>query len=220
MNYGKDFYKAYNGQFAGDTLSPEIIRLARPYIKGRVLDVGAGSGAMMKHIRTLNHVHALQQEPIDEINGIDIQPANSDIIEAGIDNIPFSENYFDTIICSEVLEHLDSETLIKGIQEIYGVLKLGGHIIITSPYNEDLNKNTVKCPSCNCEFHRWGHYRTIDRGTILDIFENRFKTIKCDIVPLGFMATHKTLRYFTPIIKDFPFVRYETKSLFVVAQKI
>lgn len=44
----------------------------------------------------------------------------------------FNENEFDTIVLSEVLEHLHSPHL--GLQTIYKALKPGGHLILTTPF--------------------------------------------------------------------------------------
>ncbi len=222
QTYGKEFYKAYNGQYAGDILSSEIIRQARPYIKGKVLDAGAGSGAMIKCIKKLNYVqYPLQQCPIEEVIGIDIAPARDDIIEASADDLPFESNRFDTVIISEVLEHLDTDTFTKTISEIHRVLKPKGAVVITVPYKDQLIQNMVHCPFCNRDFHRWGHVRTLDTATMLDTLKQRpFKIHKIEVIPLGFMATHKYIKYLISIIKDLPFVRYEQRTLFVIAEKL
>lgn len=142
-------------------LSPEIIRLARPFIKGRVLDVGAGSGMMMKCLKGLKDV--------ETITGIDIAPTTTDIIEASATDIPFDDEYFDCVIASEVLEHLDDSILTKAVSEIHRVLKLGGTVIITTPYKYDLSKNEVMCPHCGERFDRWGEVRSVDATNMMNI---------------------------------------------------
>lgn len=47
------------------------------------------------------------------------------------ENLPFKENYFDIIICSEVLEHL--KVIWKGINELLRVLKKDSIAIISMP---------------------------------------------------------------------------------------
>jgi ubiquinone/menaquinone biosynthesis C-methylase UbiE len=45
--------------------------------------------------------------------------------------LPYPKKYFDNIICSEVLEHIENDA--KVMQELNRVLKPGGHIYITVP---------------------------------------------------------------------------------------
>ncbi len=53
------------------------------------------------------------------------------LIEGDVLNMPFSNNSFDKIICSEVLEHLPDDVL--GLSEFKRILKPGGKISITVP---------------------------------------------------------------------------------------
>jgi len=48
------------------------------------------------------------------------------------EKLPFDNNYFDAVIMTDVLEHVDSE--INAINEIFKVLKSGGQFIITTPH--------------------------------------------------------------------------------------
>lgn len=210
IKYGKEFYNSYT-EFAGDELSSVIIEQARLYIKGLALDVGAGSGAMMEQLR--------QNKNTNLVIGIDIAPQNPLIIEASIDNIPFPENSFDTVICSEVLEHLDDETLSKGIAEMHRVLKPSGYVIITVPYKYDFPQNRVICPSCSTSFDRWGHVRSFDEFSIEQTLSPHFTIIKNKPMSLGFLNAHKNLRCFLPLLKMAGFFK-NNENLFVVAKKV
>lgn len=48
-----------------------------------------------------------------------------------INNIPFEDNSFDRIICSHVLEHIETDE--KAISELYRILKPGGIALIAVP---------------------------------------------------------------------------------------
>jgi 2-polyprenyl-3-methyl-5-hydroxy-6-metoxy-1,4-benzoquinol methylase len=63
-------FKEYNGKFAGDTNAREIIRLSKQYIGNRVLDIGAGSGALI--------------ERLPNAIGIDLAPKHPRIIKGNV----------------------------------------------------------------------------------------------------------------------------------------
>lgn len=52
-------------------------------------------------------------------------------VKMNVENIPFSDNYFDVIICNHVLEHVNDDQ--KALREIYRTLKSGGYSILLSP---------------------------------------------------------------------------------------
>ena len=54
------------------------------------------------------------------------------------DILPFDDNSLDTIFCSHVIEHIETEHVIKFIEESYRVLKAGGVLRITCPDPEYL----------------------------------------------------------------------------------
>src|SRR4030042_1952 len=103
-----EFWENYESDFAGDVKAKEVVRLVRKYICGRVLDVGAGSGALV--------------DLLPWSTGVDIAPKRNEIVKASISNLPFKDGYFGTVFATDVLEHLDDDTLRQGLQEIHRVL--------------------------------------------------------------------------------------------------
>lgn len=200
VKYGKWRKHSY----AGDVSSPKIVRLSRKYLGKRVLDVGAGSGALI--------------ERIPGAIGLDLVSKHPRMIRGDISNMPFENSFFDTVFATELLEHLDDETLEQGLGEIKRVLKSGGHFIITTPYNEDLEQNMVLCPNCGAKFHRSGHMQAFDENRIKSILEGKgFEIAKLQVLPIGFMATHRFLKHFRYFLKRFGFL--QSNNLFVVAVK-
>jgi len=101
----------------------------------RVLDVGAGVGnnvASLKHFFkeaffldiSPNALRVLKTRHVKE--GINLRT-----VVASADRMPFQSDFFDLVICTEVLEHC--ENINRTIKECLRVLRPGGYIIISSP---------------------------------------------------------------------------------------
>jgi ubiquinone/menaquinone biosynthesis C-methylase UbiE len=102
-----------------------------------ILEVGCGTG-------TLTLAAKRQAGPSGKAFGIDVIPgmielsqrkaaqANEDVtFQLGsIDDIPFSENLFDVVMCSFMIFHMSEDTRRKGIAEIYRVLKPKGRLLV------------------------------------------------------------------------------------------
>lgn len=197
------FHEEHEGDYAGDITSPEIIRLSKKYIGKRVLDVGAGSGALI--------------DLIPSAVGIDLVSKHPKMVKGDISNMPVKDDSFDTIFATEIIEHLDDETLNNGLTEICRILK-EGHLVITVPYNEDMKQNMVVCPKCGAKFHRWGHVQVFDEKRMREMLERSgFEIVKIKRLPIGFMAEHKFLKHFRYFIERFGFI--SSGNLFVVAVK-
>ena len=99
--------------------------------RGRLLDAGCSDGYLDYLIKDKR----LKIFGVD-INETDIQiakelnPENRYLV-CDITKMPFKSNYFDTIVCIDVLEHLENDE--KAIREITRVLKEGGKAILTVP---------------------------------------------------------------------------------------
>lgn len=136
----KDFYEKYwekRIETEGDTsrvslLRAKIIEKMLPEKIGKVLDVGCGDGT------TLNYISSKRE--YEELHGIEISEKAAKIAKSkGIkceicnaeDKLPYESEYFDTIICSEVLEHLIFPERV--LKEIYRVAKRNATIILSVP---------------------------------------------------------------------------------------
>jgi SAM-dependent methyltransferase len=95
-------------------------------IKGITLDIGCGSKPYSKLLKTDKYVG------IDiEISGHKHTDSKVDVYYDGI-TIPFSNDYFDSIVCFEVLEHVFNPDIF--LKEANRVLKPGGTAIFTIPF--------------------------------------------------------------------------------------
>jgi len=101
---------------------------------GRVLDIGAGGG-----------MYALDYLPSHskEVYGIEInsktisylhkhRKTNTLFIRADAQDLPFGDRVFDTVLCTDVIEHLKNDK--KAVNEMHRVLKSGSTLILSVPY--------------------------------------------------------------------------------------
>jgi len=93
------------------------------FMTGNLLDVGGGSGKRYK-FNTRSH------------RSLDIKPT-ADIV-ASADAIPLKSNSIDSIICSQMLEHVKNPA--KCLSEMFRVLKPGGYAILTAPQMNELHE--------------------------------------------------------------------------------
>jgi SAM-dependent methyltransferase len=96
------------------------------YLKGKLLDFGCGTKPYKDII------------DVEEYIGLDIEESGHthkmDQIDVYYDGktIPFEDNYFDSVLTSEVFEHVFN--LEEILNEIFRVLKPGGYMVITVPF--------------------------------------------------------------------------------------
>jgi predicted SAM-dependent methyltransferase len=64
---------------------------------------------------------------------VDAYPANSDVVQANLPQIPFADGYADEVVLSHVLEHFGYADGVTLLQEIVRVLKPGGTAYIEVP---------------------------------------------------------------------------------------
>ncbi len=101
----------------------DLFPLIRQYAKGRCLDLGAGKMAYRFILKPL----------VQEYISVDKYQCHSELdYQSDILKLPFEDNSFDTVFCSQVFEHIPQPWL--AIQEINRILKKDGVLILTAPH--------------------------------------------------------------------------------------
>jgi SAM-dependent methyltransferase len=98
------------------------LEMAKKYMKSKVLDLGGG-----RKRGEFEEAENATWVVFDVKN--DFHPA----VLGGAHYLPFKENVFDCVKCTEVLEHVENPE--KVIKEIAGVLKFSGILIFSMPFN-------------------------------------------------------------------------------------
>lgn len=105
----------------------------RPFIKGNVLEVGAGIGATTLLLNDGSAKQWTMLEPDEQMSAalkgrMTEFPTNCDLQPGTINNITGT---FDTIIYIDVLEHIENDA--TEVKKAGGLLNKGGHLVILAP---------------------------------------------------------------------------------------
>lgn len=99
---------------------------------GKILDVGCGTGGVF---RALPRDNQLKKYGIDfssvAVEEIRRRFPDGIFVTGDAHHLPFPDNFFDRIICTETLEYVDDPAAV--VAEMYRVLKEHGKILITVP---------------------------------------------------------------------------------------
>ena len=135
------FYNEFSNKWEGEINKKETLKrldvvfgklLQGINLRGlEFLEVGCGLGYFSKKAFTLGA----------RVTGIDVgenlinkskqKVPQGKFFVASISNLPFKDETFDMVLCTEVIEHVENQN--KGFKEIYRVLKTDGLFVITTP---------------------------------------------------------------------------------------
>jgi len=162
-----------------------------------ILDVGCGGGWAANYYKDKNNklvsmdiakknvVNVLKNFPFD----------NHAAVCADVLNLPFKDKSFDYIFSSEVIEHVPDPKLF--IENLLRILKPGGKLIITCPYNEKLEFHL--CVHCNNLTPKHAHLHSFNENNIKDFLPDKYKnTFQYQIFGnkyLPKLRTHILLKY-------------------------
>ena len=107
-------------------LKKNIKKYAEKYLVGKLIDIGCGT----------KQYKELLSPFVDEHVGVDYSETlhgleNVDIVATAY-NIPVDESSYDSVLCTEVIEHLEEPEL--AFNEFLRILKPGGYALITNPF--------------------------------------------------------------------------------------
>lgn len=124
QNYNKKYFEERDR--LSNTLAYELVFILKKYGVKKVLDVGAGTGKLVKFL----------QKNTFEATGID--SAKIAVNKYGMklgkaSNLPFANSAFDAVLGISLIEHLSKNEAKKFVSEAYRVLKKGGLVFLVTP---------------------------------------------------------------------------------------
>lgn len=96
----------------------------------RCLDIGAGVGKLLSKLKA--EFPQMQPDACDfHVERFDLPGVQVKTVHLDRDPLPYADNSFDLITCTEVFEHVENYRAI--LREMRRILKPGGRVIITTP---------------------------------------------------------------------------------------
>ncbi|MBY5959492.1 class I SAM-dependent methyltransferase [Membranicola marinus] len=139
-----------------------------------ILDVGCGSGWLAKakahgdttvismDISSRNPVEALRQHP----------HPNHEALIADVYHLPLEESSIDCIVASEIMEHVPDPAMF--VEKLLFVLKPGGKLIITTPYDEQIQYHL--CVHCNHPTPAHAHLHSFNENNIIKLIPSNVQS--------------------------------------------
>ncbi|WP_158588901.1 class I SAM-dependent methyltransferase [Butyrivibrio sp. XB500-5] len=176
---------SYFGYQVGEAIVHFCTFFVEDINKCNVLDYGSGMGHIIgKFLDKKVHVTGVDMSG-EEVDRVNKKYADNKffhgvkLFDGG--RLPFNDNEFDLITCTEVIEHVLDEHIDNLLNELYRVMKPGGIVLFTTPNNENIEESERCCPECNTIFHVHGHVRSFSKETIEKMLEeHNYATILCD----------------------------------------
>ncbi len=154
----KKYYELFDWKsFHHEDKDFKVFRSLIPEDVKDIIDIGCGNGTITN--RLAKEFFVLGVDRSKEA----LKFVENDKLISSCDNISVKSNSFDLVFSSELLEHLDDETFKKTICEFKRISKK--YILISTPFDESLNKGFVECPKCSYRYHMNSHFRAFHLET-------------------------------------------------------
>ncbi len=214
-HYAKDaelfdyFEKRSGGTEHDERRVKEYILSKIPNSAQTILDVGCGRAWIAeKLIAKKNFICSLDISITNPDKALSLYPAkNHAAVVADALQLPFSDNTFDCVVSSEVIEHIEKPE--KFIAELFRCVKPGGSLIITTPYKEEIKY--YLCIHCNKPTPVNAHLHSFDEEKLKNLYTapdcEKFEWFTFGNKLLLHLRTHV-------ILKFFPFWLWKLKDSF------
>jgi len=182
-NYESQFPENYFSNFCSDEIVKRLKQLVPP--GSHIVDYGGGAGLMTEALLDAEF----------RVSFVDYSPGSiAEIIHKYQDRPGFLGAYHvddsntlappaDAVLMLELIEHMYDEPLNMAIQQVEEMMGPSGELLITTPNDEDLDKDQIYCPQCDLIRHRWQHVRKWDSDSLRKfLMEKNFDVESIDAV--------------------------------------
>ncbi len=101
----------------------------RPSLRGNFLDLGSGTGAAIQLVKEKFDVQTYAVDYTEKL--MDLIEQKVDVVDLNHGKLPYEDNFFDAVLFTEVIEHLENHRSI--LKEIYRVVKPDGVLVMSTP---------------------------------------------------------------------------------------
>lgn len=150
FNGRKSFFYKFGYKNFKNCFKKRLATILKFKRSGRFLDIGCALGFQLKVAQKYFDVYGFDASEYAIREAKKIVPNAKTIVHNAEDKFPYSSNYFDVIICFDVLEHVRS--LEKVVLNVRRCLKNNGILFLSTP-----DKNFIR----NILFHypdKWEHH--------------------------------------------------------------
>lgn len=170
--------------FAG-TVAKGIIATVKRHgpIEGVIVDYGCGRGDFLEELLKENVSVIAADNSEGVLRGVTERFHDKVASTILITKPPLAlkEGSVDYIFFNAVVEHLLPDTLDETLREFKRLLKPGGRVIVTCPFQENIDKYKTICPDCGGKFHYMQHVGSYSVSTLSDLMKRHgFTTVMCE----------------------------------------
>ena len=128
-----------------------------------ILDVGCGNGIFANQLA----------EQARRVVAIDRSAAALPWVlapssQADAAALPFADASFDCVVSMEMIEHLPPSVFERALAEMLRVARR--YLLLSVPFEEDLDAHQVTCPTCAFSFHPYHHMRSFHLADLQALF--------------------------------------------------
>ena len=132
---------------------------------GIALDAGAREGFFS----------VILTDYFDSVIALDLSKPNINhekiiLVKGDITNLEYQDNYFDIVVCTEVLEHIPSDLLETACSELSRISKK--NVLIGFPYKQDTRLGKTTCSICGKINPIYGHVNTFNEKKLDSLFSD------------------------------------------------
>ena len=140
-----------------------------------VLDVGARDG----------YISTRLADRFESVTAMDLQAPSIDdervyCAKGDVTKLSFPADFFDVVLCAEVLEHISPELLGEACSELARVAKR--YVLIGVPYQQDIRVACSTCRKCGGVNPPWGHVNSFSEAKLKALF------LSMEVVKVSFVG--------------------------------